>query len=182
MSNMIDLMLRSVKVQSFNLDFVQSLVICLIIIYVNQGLIKWITPSLINSNPVNEYIFVFVNIKIISMNINIFFISMLRLNVNISILPLIIILLILKIYIVYVNFGILYLLLTLWPILYQRKTSLVVFLWKRRTSSVVCSVNIISNGLIQAIRNNIVAIKTTELVLLFHKKTTKLVFLCPNVG
>ena len=34
----------------------------------------------------------------------------------------------------------------------------------------------------QAIRNNIVAKKTTELVLLFHKKTTKLVFLWPNMS
>ena len=33
-----------------------------------------------------------------------------------------------------------------------------------------------------AIRNNIVAKKTTELVLLFHKKTTKLFFLVPNMG
>ena len=32
------------------------------------------------------------------------------------------------------------------------------------------------NGLILAVRNNIVAKKTTELVLLFHEKTTKLVF------
>ena len=30
-------------------------------------------------------------------------------------------------------------------------------------------------------RNDIVAKKTTELVLLFHKKTTKLVFLRPNM-
>ena len=42
--------------------------------------------------------------------------------------------------------------------------------------------NIISNGLYQAIKNNIVAKKTTELVLLFHTKTTKLVFLLPNMG
>ena len=37
--------------------------------------------------------------------------------------------------------------------------------------------NINSNGLVQAIRNNIVAKKTTEIVILFHKKTTKSVFL-----
>ena len=37
--------------------------------------------------------------------------------------------------------------------------------------------NIISNGLYQAIRQ-----KTTELVLLFHKNITKLVFLCPKMG
>ena len=42
--------------------------------------------------------------------------------------------------------------------------------------------NIISNGLYHAIRNNIVAKKTTELVLLFHKKTTKLVFFWPNMS
>ena len=39
-----------------------------------------------------------------------------------------------------------------------------------------------SNGLIQAIRNNIVTKKTTELVLLFHKNITKLVFHWPNMG
>ena len=33
-----------------------------------------------------------------------------------------------------------------------------------------------------AIGNNIVAKKTTELVLLFHKKTTKLVFLWPDMS
>ena len=42
--------------------------------------------------------------------------------------------------------------------------------------------NIISIGQIYAIRNNIVAKKTTELVLLLHKKTTKLVFLWLNMG
>ena len=46
-----------------------------------------------------------------------------------------------------------------WPILGQRKTSLVIFLWKRRTRSVVFLANIISNGLYQAFRNNIVAKK-----------------------
>ena len=46
-----------------------------------------------------------------------------------------------------------------WLKLYQRKTSLVVFLLKRRTSSVVFLANIISNGLILDIRNNIVAKK-----------------------
>ena len=35
---------------------------------------------------------------------------------------------------------------------------------------------------VQAIRNNIVAKKTTELVLLFHKNLTKLVFLPPNMS
>ena len=42
--------------------------------------------------------------------------------------------------------------------------------------------DIISNCLYQAIRNNIVAKKITELVLLFHKNITKLIFLWPNVG
>ena len=42
--------------------------------------------------------------------------------------------------------------------------------------------NIIFNGLCQTIRNNIVAKKTTELVLLFHKNITKLVFIWPNMG
>ena len=64
-----------------------------------------------------------------------------------------------------------------WPILGQRKTSLVVFLWKRSTSSVVfLSTNIISNGIYKAIKNNIGDKKTTELFLIFHKKTTNLVF------
>ena len=48
--------------------------------------------------------------------------------------------------------------------------------------SCLFSYNIISNGLYQDIRNNIMAKKTTELVLLFHKKTTKIVFLWPNMG
>ena len=63
-------------------------------------------------------------------------------------------------------------LIVFWLILGQRKTSLVVFLCKRITNSVV----------FLAIRNNIVAKKTTELVLLFHKKATKLVFLRPNMS
>ena len=42
--------------------------------------------------------------------------------------------------------------------------------------------DIISNGLYQAIKNNIVAKKTTELALLFHKKTTKPVFHWPNMS
>ena len=46
-----------------------------------------------------------------------------------------------------------------------------------RTSSVVFLANAFSNSLNPAIRNNIVAKKTNELVLLFHKMTTKLVFL-----
>ena len=42
--------------------------------------------------------------------------------------------------------------------------------------------NIISNCLYQAIRIDIVVKKTTELVLLFHKKKTMLVFLSPIVA
>ena len=38
------------------------------------------------------------------------------------------------------------------------------------------------NNLYQAIRNNIVAKKTTELVLLFHENITKLVFLLPKMS
>ena len=66
-----------------------------------------------------------------------------------------------------------------WPILGQRKTRLVVFLWKRRRSLVVFLATIL---FLMAIRNNIMAKKTTELVLLFHEKTTNLVFLWPNMG
>ena len=33
-----------------------------------------------------------------------------------------------------------------------------------------------------AIRNNVVAKEATELVVIFHKKTTKLVYLWPNIG
>ena len=51
-------------------------------------------------------------------------------------------------------------------------------LGQRKTSSVVFSVTISY----KAIRNNIVTKKTTELVLRFHKKTTKLVFLWPNIS
>ena len=51
-----------------------------------------------------------------------------------------------------------------------------------RTSLVVILANIISNGLIEAIRNNIVAKKITKLVPLFHKNITKLVFLWPIMG
>ena len=53
---------------------------------------------------------------------------------------------------------------------------------KKRTSSVAFSANIISIGLYQTIRNNIVAKKTIELVILFHKNITKLVFLWPNMN
>ena len=41
--------------------------------------------------------------------------------------------------------------------------------------------NIISNDLYQAIKNNIVIKKSTEIVLFFHKNVTKLVFLWPNM-
>ena len=53
---------------------------------------------------------------------------------------------------------------------------------KRRTSSVIFLANIIPNDLYYAIRNNIVAKKTNELVLLFHKNITKQVFLWPNMN
>ena len=42
--------------------------------------------------------------------------------------------------------------------------------------------NIIFNDNYQTTRNNIVANKTTEIVLIFHKNKTKLVFLWPNMG
>ena len=42
-----------------------------------------------------------------------------------------------------------------WLIMGQRKNSLVVFLWKRRTTSVFFGHYIISNGLYQAMRSNI---------------------------
>ena len=66
---------------------------------------------------------------------------------------------------------------------YQAKGKLVQLYFYEKGERVQLSLaNIISNGLIQAMRNNIVAIKTTELFLLFHKNITKLVFLCPNMG
>ena len=55
-------------------------------------------------------------------------------------------------------------------------------LWKRRTKSVNFLANINFNGLIKIIRNNIVSKNTTELVLLFHKNLTNLVFLWPNMS
>ena len=69
-----------------------------------------------------------------------------------------------------------------WPILGQRKTSLVIFYEKEREFSCLFDHNIISNGLYQALRNKIVAKMTTELIILFSKNITKLVFLCPNMG
>ena len=57
--------------------------------------------------------------------------------------------------------------------------SLMIF-WPKK-NSVVFLGNIISYGLYQIIRNNIVTKKTTEL-LLFHKNTTKLVLLWPNMS
>ena len=69
-----------------------------------------------------------------------------------------------------------------WPIISQRKTSLVFFLRKENEFSCLFGHNIISLGLYQAIRNNIVTKKTTELFLLFHKNKTKLVFLWPYMG
>ena len=68
------------------------------------------------------------------------------------------------------------------PIFGQRKTSLVVFFMKKKNEfSCLFGPNVISNRIYQAIRNNIVAKKTTELVLLFHNNITKLVFLWPNM-
>ena len=52
---------------------------------------------------------------------------------------------------------------------------------KENEFSCIFGHNIISNGLYQAIRNNI-DYKTTELVLLFHKNITKLVFLWSNMS
>ena len=66
-----------------------------------------------------------------------------------------------------------------WSLLGQRKTSLVVFLWKWRTSSVVFLLFLMAYI---SHRNIIVAKKTTELVFLFHKNTTKLVFPWPNIS
>ena len=51
-----------------------------------------------------------------------------------------------------------------------------------RTSSVVFLATILFLMENLAIRNNIVTKKTTELVLLFHKNITKLVFLWPNMS
>ena len=56
------------------------------------------------------------------------------------------------------------------------------FMKKENELSCLFDHNIISNGIYQVIRNNIVAKKTTELVLLFHKNITKLIFLWPNIG
>ena len=60
-----------------------------------------------------------------------------------------------------------------WPIFGQ--TSLVVFLWKRRTSAVVFLATIL---LLMAFIRPL----KTELVLYFHKNMTKLVFLSPNMS
>ena len=64
----------------------------------------------------------------------------------------------------------------------QKKTSIVVFSWKRRTSSVVFLVTILFLMAWYRPLEIILAKKTTELVLLFHKNITKLVFLWPNMG
>ena len=64
-----------------------------------------------------------------------------------------------------------------WPILGQRKTSLVVFFMKKENEfSCLFGQNIFSNGLYQVIRNNIVAKKTAELVFLFHEKDNRASF------
>ena len=70
-----------------------------------------------------------------------------------------------------------------WLILGLRKTSLVIILWKNENEfSCLFGHNIIFNDLYKAIRNNIVAKKTNELVLFFHKNKTKLVFLWSNMS
>ena len=69
-----------------------------------------------------------------------------------------------------------------WLTLGQRKSSLVVFLWKRRTSSVVFLATILFLMSWYRLLETIFAKKTTKLVLLFHKNITKLVFLWPNVS
>ena len=53
---------------------------------------------------------------------------------------------------------------------------------KKNEFSYLFGHNIISNGLYQAIKNNIVAKNTTGLVLLFHKNITKLVLIWPNMS
>ena len=72
-------------------------------------------------------------------------------------------------------------LMVFWPILDQRKTSLVFFLWKRRTSSVVFWSILFLMAWYKTLEV-ILFKKNTEIVLLFHKKTTKQVFLWPNMG
>ena len=67
-----------------------------------------------------------------------------------------------------------------WPILGQRKTNTVVFLWKRRTSSVVFLATILFLIAWYNPLEIILAKKTTEL--LFHKNITKLVYLWPNMS
>ena len=89
------------------------------------------------------------------------------------------------IYILYFNFINLFYyfnnLMLFWLILGQRKTSLFVFLWKRRMSSVAFLATILF--LLAYIRplEIILAKKATELVLLFHKNIIMLVFLWPNM-
>ena len=69
-----------------------------------------------------------------------------------------------------------------WLILDQKKISLVVFLWKRRTNSVVYLATILFIMAWYRPIEIILAKKTTELVLLFHKKTTKLIFFWSNMS
>ena len=57
-----------------------------------------------------------------------------------------------------------------------------IFMKKENEFSSLFGHNIISNGLYQTNRINIVAKNTTEPAFLFHKKTTKLVLLWLNMG
>ena len=68
-----------------------------------------------------------------------------------------------------------------WGILGQRKTSLVVFLWKKRTSLVVFLATILFLMTYIRLLEIILTKKNTELVLFFHKNTTKLVFIWSNI-
>ena len=68
-----------------------------------------------------------------------------------------------------------------WPILGQIKTIFVVFLWKMRTNSVVFLPILFLMALHRPLEI-ILAKKTTEHILLFHKNITKLVFLWTNMS
>ena len=66
---------------------------------------------------------------------------------------------------------------------YWAKGKRYIFIKKENKFSCIFGYNIIFNGLYLAIRNNILAKKkTTELVLLFYKNISKLVFHWPNMG
>ena len=69
-----------------------------------------------------------------------------------------------------------------WLILGQRKACLVIFLWKRRKSLVVFLATILFVMAYIRPLVTILAKKTIELVLLFHKNIDKLVFIWLNRG